>query len=68
MPKRRRHFSPEFKAEVVDLVLQHGRTVSDVCREMDLAGSAVRRRVRQAQVDQGDSAEGALATAERDVP
>ena len=66
MSKRRRSFSPEFKAEVVDLVLQHGRAVSDVCREMDLAESAVRRWVRQAQVDQGDGAEGALTTAERE--
>lgn len=66
MSKQRRSFSPEFKGEVVDLVLQHGRAVSDVCRELDLVESAVRRWVKQAQVDRGAGAEGALTTAERE--
>jgi len=66
MSSKRRSFSPEFKAEVADLILAHGRSVSDVCREMDLGESAVRRWVRQAQVDQGDGPEGSLTTAERE--
>jgi transposase-like protein len=63
---KRRSFSPEFKAEVADLILKHGRAVGDVCREMDLVESAVRRWVKQAQVDQGRGSEGALTTAERE--
>jgi len=35
-PRRRRSFTPEFKAEVVALVRQPGRTVGSVAREMDL--------------------------------
>jgi transposase len=66
MPKKRRSFSPEFKAEVVDLVVEHGRSVADVCREMDLVESAVRRWVRQAEVDRGDGPVGVLTTAERE--
>lgn len=66
MSSKRRSFNPEFKAEVADLILVHGRSVSHVCREMNLGESAVRRWVRQAQVDQGDGLAGAMTTAERE--
>jgi len=66
MTKTRRKFSSEFKAEVVDLVLRHDRSVGDVCRELDLVESAVRRWVKQSQVDRGNGPEGALTSAERD--
>ncbi len=41
-PRRRRSFTPEFKAEVVALVRQPGNTVGSVSREMDLTETAVR--------------------------
>jgi transposase-like protein len=66
MTKRRRKFSLEFKAEVADLVLRHNRTVGDVCREMDLVESVVRRWVQQAQVDRGEGPDGAVSTVERE--
>ncbi len=63
-PRRRRSFTPEFKAEVVALVRQPGNTVRGVAREMDLIESAVREWVKQAERDEGSLADG-LTTAER---
>ena len=54
MTKRhRRAFSPEFKAEVVRLCHQPGKTVASVAQELDLGETAVRRWVHQAEVDAG---------------
>ena len=47
-PRRRRSFTPEFKAEVVALVRQPGNTAGGVAREMGLTETAVREWVRQA--------------------
>ena len=41
-PRRRRSFTPEFKAEVVALVRQPGKTAGGVAREMGLTETAVR--------------------------
>ena len=43
--RRRRSFTPEFKAEVVTMVRKGDRTVPTLCRERDLADTAVRRWV-----------------------
>ena len=51
--RRRRSFSPEFKREIVSLCQLPGNTVTSVCKEYDLAETAVRRWVRQAEVDAG---------------
>ena len=63
-PRRRRSFTPEFKAEVVALVRQPGKTAGGVAREMDLTETAVREWVKQAERDEGARADG-LTTAER---
>lgn len=63
-PRRRRSFTPEFKAEVVALVRQPGNTAGSVAREMELTDSAVREWVRQAERDEGSGADG-LTSAER---
>ncbi len=52
--RRRRHFSPEFKAETVELIRSTGRSVPEVCRELDLTETTVRNWVRQAEVDSGE--------------
>jgi transposase len=52
-PRRRRSFTPEFKAEVVALVRQPGKTVGGVAREMGLTETAVRKWVQQADRDEG---------------
>ena len=62
-PRRRRSFTPEFKAEVLALVRQPGRTVGSVARELDLTETAV-REWKQAERDEGVRADG-LSTAER---
>jgi transposase len=51
--RRRRSFSPEFKAEIVALCQRPGNTVAGVSKEYELAETAVRRWVRQAEVDAG---------------
>lgn len=46
--RKRRKFSPEFKAEVVELIRTSGRTIGEVAREMDLTATAVREWVAKA--------------------
>jgi transposase len=49
--RRRRSFTPEFKAEVVELCRRPGRNPAAVAKELDLTETAVRRWVNQAAVD-----------------
>jgi len=65
MARSRRRFTKEFKAEVVSLIMNEGRAVSAVCRELDLHESPVRRWVQQAEIDAGRGPAGALTTEER---
>ena len=51
--RRRRVFTPEFKAQTVDLVRSSGKSVGEVCRDLDLTETAVRRWLAQADVDAG---------------
>ena len=67
MSKReRRSFTKEYKAEVVDLVRHSGKSVGAICRDLDLTETAVRRWVKQAEVDDGQGPAGSLTTAERE--
>jgi transposase len=63
--RARRKFTAEYKAEVVRLVLDGGKSIGEVSRELDLTESAVRNWVRQAKIDAGQGPTGALTTAER---
>ena len=65
MPRPRRFFPPEYKAEVVELIRSTGKTVGQVARELDLTETAVRQWVKQADFDAGRRTDG-LTTAERD--
>ena len=65
MPRPRRFFPPEYKAEVVELIRSTGKTVGQVARELDLTETAVRQWVHQADLDAGRRSDG-LTTAERD--
>ena len=60
----RRSFSTEFKAETVELVRSSDKTISQICRDLDLTETAVRRWVEQAQIDRGER--DGLTTEERD--
>ena len=65
-PKRpRRQFTDEFKAGVVRLVLDEGKTVGAVSRDMDLTETAVRAWVTRARADRTHGRTG-LTTAERE--
>ena len=54
-PKRRprRQFTDEFKASAVRLVLDEGKSVGAVARDLDLTETAVREWVKQADIDDG---------------
>src|SRR5678815_2852654 len=64
--KKRRHFTPEYKAEVVALVRKGGKTAGQVARDLDLTETSVRAWGRQAEIDSGKGPAGALTTAERE--
>ena len=57
--------SPEYKAEVVELIRSTGRTVGQVAKELDLTETAVREWVKRADLDAGRRSDG-LTTAERE--
>jgi transposase len=65
MPRPRRYFPPESKAEVVELIRSTGKTVGQVARELDLTETAVREWVKRADLDAGRRSDG-LTTAERE--
>ena len=57
--RKRRHFTPEYRAEVVRLVRTSGKTAGEVARDLDLTETSVRAWVRQADVDAGRGPSGA---------
>jgi len=60
----RRSFTQEFKVHTVELVRTSGKSVGEICRDLDLTETAVRRWVAQADVDAGRR--DGLTTAERE--
>jgi transposase len=63
--RKRRFFSPEFKADAVKLVREGGRSIPQVAHDLDLTETALREWVRRAEIDEGKGPPGALTTAER---
>ena len=49
--RSRRSFTDEFKAGAVRLVLDEGKTVMQVARDLDLTASALRQWVERARAD-----------------
>jgi transposase len=64
-PRVRRSFTPEFKAEIVELCQRGDRSIGQVARDFDLTETAVREWVRQAEQDSGTRSDGGLTSAER---
>src|SRR5262245_19533346 len=62
-PRARRSFTPEFKAEIVELCQRGDRSIGEVARDFDLTETAVREWVKQAEIDAGERA--GLSSAER---
>jgi transposase len=52
MSKHRRAFDTSFKLQVVQMIRQQGLSVSQVCRDMKLVDSAVRRWLTQFDAEQ----------------
>ena len=61
----RRRFTDEFKQQAVRLVLDEGKSVTAVARELDLVASALGQWVKRAQADRSKGRTG-LTTAERE--
>jgi len=65
-PRRpRRSFTPEFKAEIVELCQRGDRSIGQIARDFDLTDTAVREWVKQAERDTGTRADG-LTSDEKD--
>jgi transposase len=64
--RKRRSFTPEFRAEAVRLVREGTKSLPQVAKDLDLTESALRIWVRQAEVAEGKTAPGALSQAERE--
>ena len=54
----RRAFTPEFKAEIVELCQRGDRTIGQVAKDFDLTETAVRAWVKQAELDTGSRTDG----------
>ena len=63
--RTRRVFTDEFKASAVRLVLDEGKSINQVARDLDLTASALGDWVRQARADRTKGKTG-LTTAERE--
>jgi transposase len=64
-PRRRRSFTPEFKAEIVGLCQQGDRSAGQVAKDFDLTETAVREWAKQAGRDAGTRSDGGLTSTGR---
>jgi len=66
MKKQRRTFNAAFKLQVVRMIVDQGLSVSQVCQDMDLGETAVRRWISQYDAEkQGQPGIGKPLTAEQ---
>jgi transposase len=63
--RSRRSFTPEFKAQTVELIRTSHKSVGEISRDLGLTETAVRRWLTQAEIDDGRRG-GGLSTAERE--
>ena len=63
--RKRRKFTPQFKADAVRLVTTGAKTIAAVTEEFDLTETALRARVKRAEADEGKGTGETLTTAER---
>jgi len=62
--KARRKFSNEYKAETVKLIRESDESIGSICQDLGLSSTAVRRWVKQAEIDEGKGPAGAVTTEE----
>ena len=63
--RARRSFTDEFKAGAVRLVLDEGKSITQVSKDLDLTPSSLGKWVEQARADKGKSARGTLTSDEK---
>jgi transposase len=63
--RKRRKFTPEYKAEVVKLVRTSGKSIGQVSSELELTETAVRAWVKRADIDEKKDPNGPLTSEER---
>src|SRR3954453_15076240 len=63
--RKRRKFTSEYKAEVVQLVRASGKSVGEVAKELDLTETALRAWVKRAEGDEKRNPNGPLTSQER---
>ncbi|WP_165373743.1 MULTISPECIES: transposase [Sorangium] len=64
--RKRRAFTPEFKAEAVRLAKASDRSIGQVAKDLDLTETALRDWIKRADTDAGHGPPGALTTPERE--
>ena len=64
--RARRSFSEEFRAGAVRLVLDEGKSVGAVARDLDLTASGLRLWVMRARADRSKGKSGGLTSVERE--
>lgn len=66
MTQKRRSFDPDFKLQVVQMITEHGLSITQVCRDMNLGETAVRRWLKQFSAElSGQTGIGKPLTAEQ---
>jgi transposase len=60
-----RQYTADQKTEYVRLATQSGKPISQVAKELDLTESALRKWIKQAQIDEAAAPDGPLSTEER---
>jgi transposase-like protein len=63
--RKRRKFTPQFKADAVRLVTTGAKTIAAVTEEFDLTETALREWVRRAEADASKGTPSTLTTTER---
>ena len=66
MPRKRRSFTPEFKAEAVQLCRVGDRSATQVAKDLDLTETSLREWIERADVDAGKGPADALTSSERE--
>jgi transposase len=64
--RKRRVFTPEFRAEAVRLCKVGDRTITQVAKDLDLTENSLREWVKRADINAGKGPPDALTTAERE--
>ena len=64
----RRQFTDEFKAGAVRLVLEEGKTVGAVARELDLTETALRKWVKHARAERTKGKSGLMSESAKSWP